>query len=188
MSILLGLSPFIVFFLLMRWATPLLALTGATAMSAILMGRMALRGGTIKILEIGSFILFAVLTLYTLVLHPDWSIAGVRLAVDGGLALIVLFSLAIRRPFTLQYARETVPEQYWTHPLFIRTNLVISAVWAVNFLISAGCDATAIFFPTVPVSALVALTVTAFVAAILFSAWYPAHVRRSLPRAVRAPG
>ncbi len=188
MSILFGLTPFIVFFLLMRWSTPLLALVGATAMSAILMGRLALRGGNIKILEVGSLILFALLTLYTLSMHPDWSIAGVRLAVDGGLALIVLFSLAIRRPFTLQYARESVPEQFWTHPLFIRTNNIISAVWAVNFLISAGCDAVAIYFPTVPVSALVALTISAFVAAIWFSIWYPAYVRRSLPRAAGAPG
>lgn len=188
MSILLGLTPFIVFFLLMRWATPLLALTGATAMSAILMGRLLLRGGTVKILEIGSLILFAVLTLYTLGAGPGWSIAGVRLAVDGGLAFIVLFSIAIRRPFTLQYARESVPVEYWTHPIFIRTNDIISAVWAVNFLISAGCDAVAIYFPTVPVSALIALVAAAFVAAIWFSTWYPAHVRRSLPRAAGAPG
>jgi hypothetical protein len=188
MSILLGLTPFIVFFLLMRWSTPLVALVGATAMSAVLMGRMALRGGTVKILEIGSLILFALLTLYTLVAQPAWSIAGVRLAVDGGIALIVLFSLAIRRPFTLQYAKESVPEQFWTHPIFIRTNNIISAVWAANFLISAGSDAVAIYFPAVPVSALVALVGAAFVAAIWFSTWYPAHVRRTLPRAAGAPG
>jgi hypothetical protein len=188
MSILLGLTPFIVFFLLMRLSTPLVALAGATAMSAILMGRLALRGGTIKILEIGSLILFALLTLYTLSMHPDWSIAGVRLAVDGGLALIVLFSLATRRPFTLQYAKESVPEQFWTHPLFIRTNNIISGVWAVNFLISAGCDAVAILFPTVPVGALIALTIGAFVAAIWFSTWYPAHVRRTAQRAAGALG
>jgi hypothetical protein len=30
---------------------------------------------------------------------------GVRLRVDGGLLLIVLVSLAIGKPFTLQYAR-----------------------------------------------------------------------------------
>ena len=188
MSILLGLTPFIVFFVLMRLSAPLLALTGATVMSAILMGRMALRRGTIKILEIGSLIMFAVLTLYTLGMRPDWSIAGVRLAVDGGLALIVLFSLAIRRPFTLQYARASVPEQLWAHPLFIRTNTIISAVWAMCFLIAAGCDAAAIFLPTVPVSVLILLTIAAFAAAIRFSVWYPARVRRSLPRAAGAPG
>jgi hypothetical protein len=178
MGILLGLAPFILFFVLMRASTPLVALAAATVLSAVLMARGATRGVSPKILEIGSLILFGVLTLYTLAAHPLWSIAGVRLAVDGGLALIVLISLAIRRPFTLQYAREQVPQQFWNHPRFIRTNDIISAVWAVNFIISAACDAAAIWL-AVPVSALVAVSIAAFVVAIWFSTWYPARVRRA---------
>jgi hypothetical protein len=42
---------------------------------------------------------------------------AVRLAVDAGLLAIVLASLAAGRRFTLQYARERVPEQYWHAPL-----------------------------------------------------------------------
>jgi hypothetical protein len=179
MSILLGLTPFILFFILMRLATPLVALAAATVLSAILIGRVMLRGGGIKILEIGSLILFGVLTLYTVAAHAEWSIAGVRLAVDGGLALIVLFSLAIRRPFTLQYAREQVPQQYWNHPRFIRVNDIISGVWALNFLISAACDAAAIYLPAIPLGVLVTVSVAAFVVAIWFSTWYPARVRRN---------
>jgi hypothetical protein len=53
---------------------------------------------------------------------PDWSVGKVGLAVNGGLTLISLLSLVIRRPFTLQYAEEQIPEQYWNTPLFIRTN------------------------------------------------------------------
>ena len=94
-------------------------------------GRLALRGGTVKILELGSLILFGALTVYTLALHPLWSIAGVKLAVHGGLA-IAWISLAIRHPFTLQYAKETVPEQFWREPLFIRVNDRITGVWAAD--------------------------------------------------------
>ena len=188
MSILLGLTPFILFFILMRLSTPFVALAAATALSAILMGRGALRGVSLKILEIGSLILFGVLTLYTLVAHPDWSIAGVRLAVDAGLALIVLISLAIHRPFTLQYAKELVPKEFWDHPIFIRTNDIITGVWAINFMISAACDAVAIYLPSVPVAVLIAVTVAAFVVAIWFSAWYPARVRRNRAAAAGAAG
>lgn len=188
MSILLGLTPFILFFVLMRVSTPLIALAGATVLSAILMGRGMMRGVSPKILEIGSLILFGVLTLFTLAAHPDWSVAGVRLAVDGGLALIVLISLAIRHPFTLQYARESVPKEFWDHPIFIRTNDLISGVWAINFLIAAACDAAAIWAPSVPVAVLVAVSIGAFVVAIWFSAWYPAHVRRNIPRPAGAAG
>ncbi len=128
------------------------------------------------------------LTLYTLAAHADWSIAGVRLAVDGGLALIVLVSLAIRRPFTLQYAREQVPEQFWNSPIFLRTNDLISGAWFGTFLISAACDAAAIWLPSVPLVAEIVLSVVAFVAAVWFSVWYPAHVRRNIPRPAGAAG
>jgi hypothetical protein len=188
MSILLGLAPFILFFVVMRFGTPLIALTAATVVAAILMGRGAMRGVSPKILEIGSLILFGVLTLYTLAAHADWSIAGVRLAVDGGLALIVLVSLAIRRPFTLQYAREQVPEQFWSSPIFLRTNALITGAWFGAFLISAACDAAAIWLPSVPLVAEIVLSVGAFVAAVWFSVWYPAHVRRNIPQAAAQPG
>ena len=81
-----------------------------------------------KVLEVGSLLLFGLLLLYTLIAAPHWSVATVRLAVDGGLA-IVLVSLAIGAPFTLQYARERVPKEYWASPLFLATNQRITGVW-----------------------------------------------------------
>jgi hypothetical protein len=104
----------------------------------------------------------------------------VRLAVDGGLAIIVLISLLIRRPFTLQYARETVPQEFWNHPIFIRTNNIISAAWLLCFIVSAACDASAIYLPAIPISVLVAVSVAALVGAVGFTAWYPAQVRRRI--------
>jgi hypothetical protein len=186
MNIFLGLTPFILFFVLMRVSTPSVALAAATILSAVLIARMALRGGGIKILELGSLILFGGLTLYTLAAHPVWSVAGVKLAVDAGLALIVLFSIAIRRPFTMQYAKETVPQQFWTQPLFIRTNDLISGVWAAEFLVAGACDAAAIYLPAVPIGLLVAISIAALVAAIWFTAWYPARIRRRIPTAAGA--
>lgn len=44
MSILLSLSPFLVFFVLMRWGAPMAALAGALATSALLCLVMRLRG------------------------------------------------------------------------------------------------------------------------------------------------
>ena len=80
-----------------------------------------------KLLEIGTLILFGALTLYTLLAKPSWSVIGVRLCVDTGLLLIVLISIAIRRPFTLQYAKEKIAPKFWNTPQFIRTNYIISA-------------------------------------------------------------
>lgn len=42
------------------------------------------RGESVKILEVGSLVLFGLLTAYTLLAAPRWTVATVRLAVDGG--------------------------------------------------------------------------------------------------------
>jgi hypothetical protein len=183
MNILLGLAPFIAFFVLMRLATPLVALAAAFVVSAFLMVRAWRAGVAPKLLELGSLILFGALTVVTLAVAPDWSIAGVRLAVDGGLTAIVAISLAIGRPFTLQYAREQVAEQFWKTPLFFRTNQYISGVWGLSFAVSAAADAAALYFPAVPLWIEIAATVAAFLGAIAFTQWYPNRVRRNLPAA-----
>ena len=114
MSILLGLTPFIVFFVLMRLVHPLAGLSAAFAVSLLLGFRQWRRGEFVKVLEVGSLALFGVLVLYTLIAAPNWTVATVRLAVDGGLFIIALVSLVIGQPFTLQYARESVPQEFWT--------------------------------------------------------------------------
>ena len=42
------------------------------------------RGESVKTLEVGSLVLFGLLTAYTLLAAPRWTVATVRLAVDGG--------------------------------------------------------------------------------------------------------
>jgi hypothetical protein len=53
------------------------------------------------------------------------------------IAVIAAVSLAVRSPFTLQYARESTEALYWDSPLFLRINDVITAVWAATFVLIA---------------------------------------------------
>ena len=76
--------------------------------------------------------------------------ATVRLAVDRGLLAIVVVSLAVRRPFTLQYTRERVPAQFWGSPVFLATNRTISPVWAAAFAVLVAADAAAEYVAAVP--------------------------------------
>ncbi len=135
MGILLSFSPFIAFALLTR-VLPVAAavFVGAAVALALLAWERFGRKRGIKILEAGTVVLFGALALYAVLRDPDWSIVGVRLRVDVGLLLIVLLSMLLRRPFTLQYAREQVAPELWHRPLFIRTNYVITAVWAGAFV------------------------------------------------------
>ena len=178
MSILLGLTPFIVFFVLMRLVHPLAGLSAAFAVSLLLGFRQWRRGESVKVLEVGSLALFGVLVLYTLIAAPNWTVATVRLAVDGGLFVIALVSLVIGQPFTLQYARESVPQEFWTAPVFITTNLRITAAWAAAFAVMTAADAAAQYVDAIPLWIDVAATIAAFAGAVWFTRWYPAVVRR----------
>ena len=178
MSLLLGLAPFVAFFAVMRLVSPLAGLIAAAAVSTLLCIRMYCRGKSIKILEIGSLLLFASLVLYTWVVMPAWTVATVRLAVDGGLLAIVLVSLAIGTPFTMQYAREQVPEEYWNRPQFLAANRLITAAWAGAFAILVGADAAAEYVPMIPLWIDITVSIVALAAATGFTIRYPAVVRR----------
>jgi hypothetical protein len=54
-----------------------------------------------------------------------------------GLALFAIVTLLIRRPFTMAYAKDTTPAEYWDSPQFKKINYAISAAWALSFTVSA---------------------------------------------------
>ena len=134
MNIFTGLAPFIAFFVVMRLVSPLAGLAAALAISFLLCLHQWWRGERVKVLEVGSLLLFGVLVLYTLIAVPHWSVATVRIAVDGGLFTIVLVSLAIGVPFKFQYAREARVRRYsLIRRSFSVTNQRITAAWAAGF-------------------------------------------------------
>ena len=178
MNILLSFGPFILFAVLMRFGDVLFALIAAAALSTLLIVRERRRGKSVKILEAGTVVLFGGLAIFTALTRFDWTILEARLAVDLGLLAIVLGSIVVRRPFTLQFAREEVPREYWTNPQFIATNYKITAVWAGAFAVLVLADVVMAFFPAIPLWVGIVVTVLALAGAIWFTRWYPQQVRR----------
>ena len=127
MNILLAFAPFIAFALIDRLVGSTEGLIAGALVAAALLARDWITPGrTPKLLEIGTVLLFGGLALYAVLGGPTWSVIGVRLCVDDGLLLIVLVSMAVGHPFTLQYAREQVAPEFWDSPEFLRTNYVES--------------------------------------------------------------
>jgi len=179
MSILWGFSPFIVFALLSRLAPVTVALFAAAAVAIALIVRDRLRhAGRLKILDIGTVILFAGLGIFVFGTGGAWSIVEVRFAVDGGLFVIVLISILIGQPFTLQYARERVPPEIAALPVFKTVNYLLSGIWALAFLVMTGADFVMARVPSVPLWVGVVVTVAALVVAGWFTKWYPEYRRR----------
>jgi hypothetical protein len=178
MGILLALAPFIAFAIIDRLVGGMAGLIAGTVVSGLLVLRDWISPGRApKLLEIGTVFLFGGLTLYAVLAAPIWSIMGVRLRVDSGLLLIVLASLALSRPFTLQYAREQVARDLWDSPEFIRTNTIITAVWALAFAVMVVADLVLLYAPELPPRIGIIATILAIYGAFKFTAWYPERER-----------
>lgn len=140
-----------------------LAVGFASAIGLILWDRIGRRAEP-KALEIATAALFLLIYGYVRLTSSDPSVVQVRLALDLGLLMIAAVSLAIRKPFTLQYAREATPAAFWNTPEFFRKNMLISAVWAAAFLGLVFADLL-FLNPEIPRSVPMIITVASLAAA-----------------------
>lgn len=53
-------------------------------------------------------------------------------------------SLLVGAPFSLQYARESVPPEHWSHPEFLAANRTISLVWSAAFTVNIALVSLAV--------------------------------------------
>lgn len=178
MNTLLGFAPYIAFYVAMQLVAVEASLWIAAVVALLVTGWNWARSGSPKLLEIGSVVVFAVLAAFTAAVHRPWSLIAIRLAVDCGLLLIVLFSLAVDRPFTLQYARERAPKEVWSTPLFISINRRITWVWAAAFAALVAAHAAVVFVAGTPHWIDTVVTIAALLGAFRFTAQYPDTARR----------
>lgn len=179
MGILLAFAPFIVFAVIDRSAGSTEGLVVGALVSIGLIVRDAMTAGrSPKILEIGTATLFCALALYAVFGAPTLSVIGVRLCVDTGLLVIVLISMAVGRPFTLQYAREQVSAEEQTSPGFVRTNYVITSAWALAFAVMVAAELALLYMANLPHRLGLLVIVAALVGAVKFTGWYPDYVRQ----------
>jgi hypothetical protein len=98
------------------------------------------RGVPVHLLEVFGAIFFAVLAVLGLVASGDvigWLEVWAGELSSIALAVFALVTLLLRRPFTIAYAKDTTPSEYWDTPLFLKINYAISGVWAAAFTFSA---------------------------------------------------
>jgi len=176
MNLVLGFVPFILFAVLMG-LSPDMALWVAFAAAFTLGMRSFLDTRVLKTLDAGNTVLFGLLALYKGFAQPSLSYGAVLLAVDGGLLVIVVASLLLHEPFTLQYAREQVAPEQWSTQMFLRTNYVVTGVWVSALLVMTAADVAATLISAISVTAAAAGGLVALAAALTFSLRYPAYLR-----------
>ena len=133
-GIYLAFIPWIVFTLVAQHSTLKLAAVGALLASVVIAAR-SVRAGGAKVLELGAVLAFVAFTVVAFGADPATAAFVDRYAraiAAGLLSLIALGSLLVV-PFTEQYARETVPRQFWSSPQFKQINRRLTAMWGLVF-------------------------------------------------------
>jgi hypothetical protein len=177
MTIFLILAPYGAFATLMLVTSAAVSLFVSAAIGVMVMAYDALRGRSIKVLGAGSVILFAALGAYIMLVDNSLSGSAVRLAVDAGVFAISLTSLVIRKPFTLQYAREMVDAETAQLAGFLRANYIITGAWSGAFVLMMIANALMIYVPGLPLWSGLLIAFAARNSAVYFTKWYPQHRR-----------
>jgi hypothetical protein len=177
MTIFLILAPYGAFSMLMLLSSAVVSLLASAAICLAVIGFDLLRGRSIKLLGAGSVILFGALGGYITLLDPGLSSSAVKLAVDAGVLAISLLSLAIRRPFTLQYAREVVDPETAKLPGFMTANYIITWAWTAAFVLMMVANVLMIYVPGLPLWSGLAIVFAARNSAVYFTKWYPQYRR-----------
>jgi hypothetical protein len=135
-------------------------------------------------LAAGSAILFTALGCYITMVDSNWTSMQVRIAVDVGTLAIALLSIAIRMPFTLQYAREAVDAETTRMPGFMAANYIITWAWTGAFVLMTLANILMIYMPSLPLWIGIGVGFAARNSAVYFTKWYPQHLRakRQTPR------
>jgi hypothetical protein len=179
-----GMTPGIVFSVLVgpgRYELSV-ALALALAVFIVVAGRVLQPGGTLKILEVADIVFFALLAVLGVISSPGthrWLETYAGEISNIALVIIAFGSMAIRVPFTIQYAREQIAREYWDSPAFLRTNYVITGVWGLAFLVAAiagGFGDLVLHSPNNIWTGWI-IQIAAIVGALRFTKWYPETVR-----------
>jgi hypothetical protein len=178
MTTFLILAPYGAFALLMLMTSMATGLFVSAGICLAVIAFDIMRGRSIKLLGAGTSLIFTTLGFYQALSNVPLSNIGVRIAVDGGLLLVGLLSLAVRKPFTLQYAREMTDVETSSLPQFVAANYVITWVWVAAFLLMVAANLLLLNFPELPLWSEFVIALAIRNPALFFSKWYPDRRRR----------
>jgi hypothetical protein len=188
MMVFLILAPYGAFATLMLVTSAAASLFSAGALCLLVVMLDAVRGRSIKVLSAASAAVFLALGGYLVLIDSSLSGSAVKLTVDAGMLAIALVSLAIRKPFTLQYAVEAVDSETAKLPDFLRANDVITSVWAAAFVLMMLANLMLIYLPGLPLWCGIVIAFAARYSALYFTRWYPERQRAKFTPSTTSAG
>lgn len=153
--------------------------------AVILMLRTAATHQPLSSIEPGSAIAFAILGAMAYWMSPGAVNIASQFTSSLALLLIVLGGIALRRPFTMAYAKAQTDPRYWNRPGFIHVNYVITWAWAAVFAVSAVSGVASVFVTDDTILETVLAWVVPIVAAVVCVRWQLRYIAESKAKGER---
>ena len=121
---------------------------------------------------------FSIATVSVALFHDMWTARHMGILANLFLAASAWIGIALKRPFTLDYAREHTDPSLWHAPDFIRTNMIITGVWATAFTVNGILAWGKMVHFVLPELAYDFVSYAFLIATAAFTTWYPQYRRR----------
>jgi len=118
---------------------------------------------------------FGYAIVFVVFLNNVWSMRHMGVLANGSLALGTWLGLICKHPFTLAYARENTAPSLWNNPQFLRTNYLLTGMWAVVFSVNAFLAWQRSVHPIMASWIYETVNYFLLVGAMFLSTWYPEH-------------
>ncbi len=144
LNLVIGFVPLAIFAVLVSWLALGWAAAAGLAAAVILVGFTAARGG-VKVLPVAQSVILAAFTVvgFTVGHHTATTFAPYARGVASLVLAGFILATSYHFPFTMQFARGSVPEQYWHSPQFLGLNRRLSLVWGLAVLAVGAAHAGA---------------------------------------------
>ena len=121
---------------------------------------------------------FAYATVSVAFLNDMWTLRYMGVLANGTLAAVTWFTILIRKPFTLDYAKEHTDPSLWNRPSFVLTCTIIACVWAATLTVNTALAFGKMQAVLAPEVAYDVVSYASLLAVAIFTSWYPKHVHK----------
>ena len=139
---------------------------------------MSLAGLQKGIIRWATVLFFVYATVAIVGFDHAWTLQYLGVLANAALAIPAWFTIVFKEPFTLAYAKAQTDPAYWNDPRFIRSNYIITSIWAVTFTLCTVMSYFKMRELFLPAMDYVIVSYSIMLLACVFSTWYPSHLKK----------
>ena len=141
---LMAFAPWLLFGVASGFSHWRIASGGGLILCLLYLAAMRISGRSIKLMDWTMLAFFAIASVLAIGMKSPMFPIYNAVIVWSCFAVASWSSVVIGHPFTAAYARENAPPEFWTHPIFVRLNLVMTLVWCGLMTVAIGFAVTGV--------------------------------------------